>query len=232
MTDAFRTRDGGIEGEGTKKDGGLGSEGTIPNEPGGVGVGAGEPTTFEPEEDPEAAARRVPDAPSLARTGTSGPIPRPMSTGRVNLEDMTAAIFDESRTEHRKALRKLHHDLIAWFTTVDAHGEPHSVPVWFFWHDGKMIVFSEPTSSKLHHVRHGSPVLVHLDSGRFGNDVVVMNGTAEISERSAADWLRGFADDYNEKYAEAMDDFGMDADAVVEKYPAVIIVTPTKLMAW
>ena len=43
--------------DGTQKPGGLGSEGTIPNEPGSVGVGAGEPTTFEPEEDPDAAAR-------------------------------------------------------------------------------------------------------------------------------------------------------------------------------
>lgn len=49
--------------EGTKKQDGLGSEGTIPNEPGSVGVGAGEPTTFEPEEDPEAAAQRDPEAP-------------------------------------------------------------------------------------------------------------------------------------------------------------------------
>jgi len=46
------------------RDHGLGSEGTIPDEPGSVGVGAGEPTTFEPEEDPEAAANRDEDAPS------------------------------------------------------------------------------------------------------------------------------------------------------------------------
>ena len=39
-------------------DRGRGTDGTIPDEPGSVGVGAGEPTTFEPEEDPEAAARR------------------------------------------------------------------------------------------------------------------------------------------------------------------------------
>ena len=45
------------------RDHGLGSEGTIPDEPGSVGV-AGEPTTFEPEEDPEAAANRDEDAPS------------------------------------------------------------------------------------------------------------------------------------------------------------------------
>lgn len=42
----------------TEKPDGLGSDGTIPNEPGGVGVGAGAPSTFEPEEDVEAARRR------------------------------------------------------------------------------------------------------------------------------------------------------------------------------
>ncbi len=40
-------------------DRGRGTDGTIPDEPGTVGVGAGEPTTFEPEEDPEAAATRA-----------------------------------------------------------------------------------------------------------------------------------------------------------------------------
>jgi hypothetical protein len=75
--DASRTRDDGIEGEGTKKDGGLGSEGTIPNEPGGIGVGVGEPTTFEPEEDPEAAARRDPDAPEPRSDRDVGSDPAP-----------------------------------------------------------------------------------------------------------------------------------------------------------
>jgi hypothetical protein len=55
--------------EGTKKPDGLGGEGTIPNEPDGVGVGAGEPTTFEPEEDPDAASQRDPDAPAPDATG-------------------------------------------------------------------------------------------------------------------------------------------------------------------
>jgi hypothetical protein len=59
----------GTPGDGTKKEDGLGSEGTIPNEPGSVGVGAGEPTTFEPEEDPDAAAQRDPDAPAAAPDG-------------------------------------------------------------------------------------------------------------------------------------------------------------------
>ncbi|MGX5771369.1 hypothetical protein ACWKWN_11505 [Microbacterium trichothecenolyticum] len=41
--------------EGTAKPGGLGPDGTIPNDPGGVAAGhTGEPSTFEPEEDEQA----------------------------------------------------------------------------------------------------------------------------------------------------------------------------------
>ena len=63
MSDTSNTSESDEPDDGTQKPGGLGSEGTIPNEPGSVGVGAGEPTTFEPEEDPDAAARRDPEAP-------------------------------------------------------------------------------------------------------------------------------------------------------------------------
>lgn len=78
MTDASRTPgDRSSESEGTKKPDGLGSEGTIPNEPGGVGVGAGEPTTFEPEEDPEAAAHRDPEAPEPRSAKGIGSDPAP-----------------------------------------------------------------------------------------------------------------------------------------------------------
>jgi hypothetical protein len=68
MSDASANHDA----EGTKKPDGLGGEGTIPNEPDGVGVGAGEPTTFEPEEDPDAASQRDPDS--------SGASPAPDTT--------------------------------------------------------------------------------------------------------------------------------------------------------
>ena len=41
--------------EGTPKPGGLGRDGTIPDDPDGVAAGhTGEPSTFEPEEDEQA----------------------------------------------------------------------------------------------------------------------------------------------------------------------------------
>lgn len=38
------------DGDGTQKADGLGGDGTIPNEPDGLGATTGEPSTFEPEE--------------------------------------------------------------------------------------------------------------------------------------------------------------------------------------
>ncbi|WP_405216078.1 hypothetical protein [Agrococcus sp. Ld7] len=49
MSDADDRQHG--DDDGTKKADGLGSDGTIPNEPDGLGATTGEPSTFEPEED-------------------------------------------------------------------------------------------------------------------------------------------------------------------------------------
>lgn len=141
-------------------------------------------------------------------------------------------LLDSNDPAHQKALGKLDRDDIAWFTTVAENGEPHSVPVWFLWHHGILLVMSEPHAEKVKHVRRGSPVLVHLEGGEFGNDVVVLNGTAEISKRTAAVWLPEIADVYIDKYRAAIDEFAMGVDAIMERYSTVIIVTPTKLMAW
>lgn len=52
------TKDTGVSehnNEGEEKPGGLGADGTIPNNPGGVAAGhTGVPSTFEPEEDEQA----------------------------------------------------------------------------------------------------------------------------------------------------------------------------------
>ncbi|KRE22898.1 pyridoxamine 5'-phosphate oxidase family protein [Agromyces sp. Soil535] len=148
-------------------------------------------------------------------------------------ESQTAAgLFDLEEPAHRMALEQLQSELIAWFTTVNSKGEPHAVPVWFLWHDGEVIVLSEPDAAKVSHVRHGSPVLLHLQGDRFGNQVVVLNGTAELSDRSATEWLDEIGDAYGTKYAEGMEESGVGLEPIAEKYSTVIVVTPTKLMAW
>lgn len=141
--------------------------------------------------------------------------------------------FDIDAPGHEKTKRMLETDLIAWFTTVGGDGEPHAVPVWFFWHEGRVVVFSEPDTVKVRHVREGSPVLVHLHAGGpFGDDVVILHGRAEVSERDASTWLSEFRDGYAAKYADAIDSFGVPLDAIVEKFSTALVLTPERVQSW
>ncbi|WP_164515448.1 pyridoxamine 5'-phosphate oxidase family protein [Microbacterium sp. 10M-3C3] len=140
--------------------------------------------------------------------------------------------FDPSDAAQQAALELLRTRTIAWFTTVDRGGAPHAVPVWFFWHDGAVLVFSEDATAKVRHVRAGSPVLVHLETGRFGNEVLILSGAAEISERDSASWLTEFRDTYIAKYADAIADYGQPIDDIMRTFATTIVFRPETLLAW
>lgn len=143
-------------------------------------------------------------------------------------------ILDSSRPEHEKARALLENDLIAWFTTTDDDGTPHAVPVWFMWHEGTVVVFSEPGTVKVRHVERGSRVLVHLNAGGpWGDDVVVLTGSAAISPLDATTFRKeNFADAYDAKYSAAIEAFGMPPEALSEKYSTVLVFTPERVLAW
>ncbi|THG34422.1 hypothetical protein E6C70_09140 [Glaciibacter flavus] len=145
---------------------------------------------------------------------------------------MTDTLFDESKEAHQTALRKLDSEIIGWLTTVRADGTPHSVPVWFLWHDGTVIVLSEPPTTKVRAIRRGSPVQFHLESGPFGSEIVILTGSAVLSDRPTTEWLDEIGAAYGTKYAEGMVDYGMDIGPIAEQFSTVIVMTPEKLAAW
>jgi PPOX class probable F420-dependent enzyme len=141
-------------------------------------------------------------------------------------------VLDPARPEHEKALRLLETRTIAWFTWVGRDGAPHGVPVWFFWHDGQVIVLTEPDTAKVSAVRRGSPILVHLETGEFGSDVVILGGSAEISDRSSSEWLPDFREAYEQKYAAAIADYGTPLDDIAEKFSTTLVFTPARVLTW
>ncbi|MET0784583.1 MAG: pyridoxamine 5'-phosphate oxidase family protein [Leifsonia flava] len=143
-----------------------------------------------------------------------------------------SALFDQANPAHVKALEKLDSEIIAWITTVRSDGAPRSVPVWFLWHEGTVLVMSEPTTAKVQAIRRGSAVQLHLETGPFGSEVVILSGSAEISETDATGWLPRIRDAYSTKYAEAMADYGMDIEPIMAQFSSVIVFTPEKLSAW
>lgn len=145
---------------------------------------------------------------------------------------MSDPVFDPANPAHASALRLLEDRIIAWFTTVDAAGRPNAVPVWFFWHDGRVWVFTEPKTAKVANVRRGSPVLVHLETGRFGNEVVILHGSARIADEDAATAVAPFRDAYERKYADAIADYGMPLDEILATFSTVLVFTPERVLTW
>jgi PPOX class probable F420-dependent enzyme len=134
---------------------------------------------------------------------------------------------------HAVVLARLAADHIGWLTTVRADGSPHAVPVWFLWHDGRLLVMSEPRTVKVTNVRRGSPALLHLHTNDHdGNGVVVLSGPAVVSDRTATQWLPEIGEAYTAKYAEAMVAYGMGLGPIAEKFHVVIELEPTALQAW
>ena len=142
-------------------------------------------------------------------------------------------VFSASDPAHQKALRMLETDLIAWFTTIADDGSPRSVPVWFWWQDGLAHVMSKSDSAKVAHVRRGSPVLLHLHAGGpFGDDVVILHGSATVSPLPTAESFPAPREDYVAKYGEAIKAFGAPLDEILRAFDAHVIFMPERVQAW
>ena len=141
-------------------------------------------------------------------------------------------VLDAADPVHADVLARLATDHIGWLTTVRGDGSPHAVPVWFLWHDGRLLVMSEPRTAKVSNVRRGSPALLHLQTRPDGNGVVVLSGPAVISDHTAPQWLSEIGEAYTAKYAEAMVAYGMGLEPIAAKFHVVIELEPTDLQAW
>jgi PPOX class probable F420-dependent enzyme len=89
-------------------------------------------------------------------------------------------LLDVTRTDDRHTAQRLSAEAIIWLGTVRPDGRPHSVPVWFAWHDPMVLIFSMPKTAKVGNVRLSPAVSLALDSADRGQDIVLAEGRAEL----------------------------------------------------
>jgi PPOX class probable F420-dependent enzyme len=134
--------------------------------------------------------------------------------------------------------QRLRTDWWVWLITVRPDGRPHVILVGFFWDGQTFLIFSEPNKQKLRNVRHNPHVMLALDgTGNLGDDVVVVEGTAELLNETTLSILRAYPA-IGEKYDAWVQlgheagwlDKDRDLQAVLADYTQPIRVTPTRFL--
>jgi PPOX class probable F420-dependent enzyme len=130
--------------------------------------------------------------------------------------------LDLSRPKDAHIDRRMRAEPIIWLSTARPGGRPHLVPVWFLWDGRTILIFSKPANQKIRNLRHSPYVMLALDTADEGEDVVLMEGRAELLGEGAP---RPTLPAYAQKYAALMARLGITAEMMAAEYTQAIRVT-------
>lgn len=140
--------------------------------------------------------------------------------------------FDPANDVHARALARLESEQIAWIGTTGRDGYPHAVPIWFLWHDGRALIFSEPRTAKVRNLQSDPRVALHLEAGDDHEQLTVLRGTAALSDRPTTAWLDSVGEAYERKYRGGLAGLKLTLPDMAARYSVVIEITPLQLIAW
>ena len=123
---------------------------------------------------------------------------------------------------------RLDDEQVVWMTTVNSAGQPQTSPVWFIVQGESIVVYSLRATPRVRNVATNPRVSLNLNSTPSGNEVVIIEGRAEIVTGGPAAHEEP---DYVTKYETAIEDLGMTPDTFAADYPVRIHVHPTRLRA-
>jgi PPOX class probable F420-dependent enzyme len=136
-------------------------------------------------------------------------------------------MLDLANPKHAHVDERLGKNLIIWFGSVRPDGRPHLVYVWFLWDGKNILIFSQPNSQKIQNVRHNPHVTLALDETTEGEDMVILEGKAELLDDPAMNpTLPAFA----AKYDSALQRVSLTAEAMAAVYSQALLITPTRFL--
>ena len=136
------------------------------------------------------------------------------------------AVIDPTTELGEAVIERLEDELIIWLTTLGKDGAAHPKPVWFFWENGEILIYTQPNAAKVRHIARDGRAALHFNTSHDGENVAVINGPARI----VADAPKAIdTPAYIAKYKKGIADIGMTAESFSAAYSVAIRVTPDKL---
>ncbi len=139
-----------------------------------------------------------------------------------------AITIDTTTPFGERAARRLRDEPLAWLVTVSPDGQPQPSPIWFEWDGSSILLYSKPDTPKLRNIAANPRVTVHLDGNGEGGDIVIVSGTAALSDDPPADQVPS----YVEKYRAFMDRNGWSPAEFAGNYSVALRIEPTRLRGW
>ena len=138
-------------------------------------------------------------------------------------DPLTAAL---ERDDAGWAREHLERDVVAWLTTVAPDGRVQSSLISFL-HDGPSVFFySQPNTPKLRNLAHSPLVSLHLQSDRYGDHSLIIEGTAEIDPSIRA---LDVNERYRAKYEKPHAHWGLDFTQTALDFSVPIRIRPTRV---
>lgn len=145
---------------------------------------------------------------------------------RINLFYM----IDFNSDLGRKARKLLDSEYVIWLTTVGKDGTPQPRPVWFIPHHGGVLIYSQPTTSKVAHVRRHPQVALHFNTDAHGDEnVIVFTGVAKLD---AAIPPSDQVPAYIEKYRQGIADLNSTVEKFTHAYSQAVFVELASMRGW
>jgi len=137
-------------------------------------------------------------------------------------------IFDATTERGARALARLETERVAWLTTVAPAGQPQTMPVWFLWADGEVLIYSDRRAHRNRNVAANLKVSLHLDD-RPGDVDVVIEGEARLDPDAP-----GVPDNpaYLQKYGPVIDASYGGPSAFSQTYSVPIRIMPTRAVVF
>ena len=141
----------------------------------------------------------------------------------------TLPLVDTTTQSAARIVRFLEREPVVWLSTVRPDGEPHLVPIWFWWDGEALLVFSKPYAQKVRNLRERPSVMLALGDAEDDFDVGMVEGHAELLDTPTREvGVTG----HLAKYRARMTEIGLTADEFAATYSQAIRIRPVRFLPW
>lgn len=126
----------------------------------------------------------------------------------------------------KEAQRRIAEERVVWLTTVTDRGVPAPNPVWFVPDDDDLVVFTTPTSVRVHNLEQRPVASLHFNSDAHGGEVVVITADVEITHSQPPSSFPGYLAKYE---ADILGPLATTVEAIDDTYNTELRLRPRKV---